>query len=97
MFLFDGSIGEILDFRYTLEGISEKLEPPNLFTRARPDLESISDNSEHPTFEVSSGSSELEIHEACDDRLYRVFFIGFEPQTLFLVLVDLTCTVDARH
>lgn len=78
-FLLESSIGEIFDFGDAFESISEELEPPDLFTRTRPDLESISDHAEHPTFEISSGSTELEIDQARDDRLDRILFVYLEP------------------
>ena len=87
-------VREVLDTRNPLEGITEKLEPNDGLTRTRPDLEGISLHQEHPRFPVGGRSGELYHHELLDDIFYHVFSVYFEFETLSLVLIHLTDTVD---
>lgn len=50
--IFDETMCEMLDPRYTFESISEKLESDNRFTRARPDLEYISFYKKHSSLPI---------------------------------------------
>ena len=90
-------VREVLDTRDPLEGISEKLEPNNRLTRTRPDLEGISLHQEHPRFPVGGRSRELYHHELFNDILDYIIVIGLEFETLSLVLIDLTYTIDTRY
>ena len=85
---------EVLDTRYPLECITEKLEPNNRLTRTRPDLKGISLHQEHPRLPVGGRSRELYHHELLDDILYHILSVYGEFETLSLVLIDLTDTID---
>jgi hypothetical protein len=87
-------MGEMLSLRDTVECISEKLESIYLFTRARPDLECISEHMKHPGFEVCSRPLELEIHECGDECFELILFSYGEFETLLLVFVCFSDTID---
>lgn len=91
------SVCEVLRTGYLLERISEKLQAIDLLTRARPYLECISEHMEHPRLKVGSRPTELEIHEARDDGFEWILFSYPEPETVRLIFIDLTDTIDTRY
>lgn len=68
-------MGKMFNTRYTLEGISEKLESDNRLTRTWPDLEYISLHEEHSGFPIRCRTSELHHDELLDNIFDDVFFI----------------------
>ncbi len=92
--LLDEVVCEVLDARDTIESISEEFKPDDGFARTRPYLEDVSLHEEHPWLPVGGRASELYHDEFTDEIFHHIILTRLESETLCLVLIDLTDTID---
>ncbi len=95
--LLDECMCEVLDAGDTVECISEKLESDDGFTGTRPYLEDVTFYEEHSWFPISGRAGELYHDELTDEIFHHVVLATLESQTLCLVLVYFSDTIDTRY
>ena len=95
--LLDEVVCEVLDTRDAVECISEELESYDRLTRRWPYLEDVSLHEEHPWLPVGGRAGELYHDEFTDEILHHIILTRLESETLCLILIDLTDTIDTRY